>query len=59
MDKFKVGNLVRVKAKKDILPKFHYALGHITSTPKRPCSPYDVSVQGQIRCFFEDELEKI
>ena len=57
--KFEVGDLVRVKPKADIAPKYWYAIGHIKAISGGYCPPYKVDIQEAIRSFTEDELEKI
>lgn len=59
MDKFKVGNLVRVKPVKTVPEKFRLALGHVVDIYPNTLRPYFVSTRGQAHFFAEDELEKI
>jgi len=59
MDKFKVGNLVRVKAVKDIPPGYWNQVGPIVEIDSHAHCPYLVIIKGHERRFAEDELEKI
>jgi len=59
MTKFKVGDLVRVKARKDIPSNYHSSVALIVEITTFPKCPYLVLVQGRNCQFAEDELEKI
>ncbi|GAH90457.1 unnamed protein product [marine sediment metagenome] len=59
MTKFKVDNLVRVKPMKEIAPRYWNAIGPIVAVTPNIHHPYGVPIKGVVRCFFEDEMEKI
>lgn len=59
MTKFKVGNLVRVKAKENIARWYRLKVGHITLITPKSRYPNIVSIEGRSVGFADDELEKV
>jgi len=59
MTEFKVGDLVRVKPKKDIPREDRLQVGPIDEITGDTIYRYRVNIKGRKRHFTEDELEKI